>query len=157
MVKKKEFIRDVIGVILVIILIILFGNFMVENKKIIIVAFIFFCINYIIIMRHENKYGKKNFPYKPYKSKKKIKERIWLGLIAGFHYLFFIGSYNHKKYNTQTWYPETIECVFGNISQLIILIAYIFIAVMLSKINLYSSLAFMLIPIITNIISLKRN
>lgn len=156
MVKKSEIIRDILLVIFLILLIILFGNFILENKKIIIISFLFFFINYIIIMLHENKYGKNNFPYKPYKSKKKIGGRIFLGLLAGIHYLFFIGSYNHKKYNTQVHYPETFECFFGNISQLIMLVAYIFIAVELSKINLYISLIFISIPIITNIISLKK-
>ena len=114
-----------------------------------------FGINYIIIFISERKYRQKNFPYKPYKSKKNIGKRILIGLLAGFHYFFFIGSYNHKKYNTQVWYPETIECIFGNISQLIILFMYILVAVKFFEIGIFYSLLFMIIPIITNIISIK--
>lgn len=154
--KKIDFITKTTLFILLILAIALLGNFIMGSLKVAGIAFLFFFVNYAIIMRHEKKYGGKNFPYKPYKSKKKIWERILLGLFAGVFYLFSIGTYNHKKYNTQVWYPETLECFFGNISQLIILIIYIFAAVGLSKINLYLSIAFMLIPIITNVISLKR-
>lgn len=154
--KAKELLRDFILLVLLIGAVILFFNLILENLLALGIAFLFFIINYLIIFIHEIRY-KKNFPYKPYKSKKKIGKRILIGLLAGVHYIFFIWSYNHKKYNTQVNYPETIECVFGNISQVIILIIYLFISASLFKIIKYYSLFFMAIPIITNIINIMIN
>ena len=154
--KIKESLRDFILIIVFIGLLILFSNFILENLVVLGIAFLFFMANYMIIFIHEKKY-KENFPYKPYKSKKKISERILIGFLAGVHYTFFIGSYNHKKYNTQVNYPETIECVFGNISQMIIIIIYLVLSVSLFNIIKYYSLFFMAIPIITNIINIAIN
>ena len=137
-------------------IIIIFNKFVLKNLKILMIIFFFFLMNYIIIIIHERKYSKGNFPYKPYKSKNKLVKKILLGFLAGIHYSFYIGNYNHKKYNTQIWYPETLECFFGNISQLIILILYTIIAFNLLKINWIFSLIFMIIPIITNIISILK-
>ncbi len=154
--KKKniELIRDILLDIIFIVIIIIFINSIVENFKILGLAFLLFCANYLIIVLHERKYKKKNFPYKPYKSKKKISKRILIGMLAGLHYSFFIGNYNHKKYNTQVRYPETIECFFGNVSQMIILLLYLWISVTIFKRIGYYSLLFMVIPIITSITSL---
>ncbi len=153
----KEDLRDILGgIIIFLLLIILFGDFITSNLLFYIIVLLFFFINYGIILFHERKY-KENFPYEPYKSKNNIGKRILIGLWAGAHYLFFIGSYNHKEYNTQVFYPETLECVFGNISQAIIFFAYIFIAINLFELFGYYSLFFMVIPIITNLISLRKH
>ena len=149
----KELIRDIIAIVVFIGLFILFYDFILDNFKPLGIAFSLFFVNYLIIFLHERKY-KKNFPYKPYKSKEKIGRRILIGLLAGIHYLFFIGNYNHKKYNTQTSYPETIECVFGNISQMVILFVYLFISAVLFRIVGYYSFFFMAVPIISNVISI---
>jgi len=154
--NKLYFMREMILLVVFLFVIISFSKFILENSKIILISLLFFIFNYLIIIKHERKYGKNNFPYKPYKSKEKILNRILTGLFAGIHYIFSIGTYDHKKYNTQVWYPETVECFFGNVSQLIILIGYIFIATLLFKINLYFSIFFLIIPIITNIISLRN-
>jgi len=155
--SKIELIREFIFFGVFVMVLIVFFNFILNNLKILGVALLFFLINFLIIFFHEKKYGKKNFPYKSYKSKNKTSKRIFLGLLAGVHYLFFIGSYNHKKYNTQVWYPETIECIFGNISQGIIFLAYIFISVELFKVAHFISVLFMAFPIITNLISLMNS
>ena len=156
----KEYIKEILELVIVIpiffLFIILVEEFVKANLLFFVAIFLLFFINYGIIYLHERKYGRKNFPYKPYKSKKKIWKRILIGLLAGLHYLFFIGSYNHKDYNTQVWYPETIECYFGNISQAIIFSADIFISIKLFEFLGYYSLFFMIIPIITNIISIGR-
>ncbi len=123
---------------------------------VILISSLFFIGNYIIIILDQRKY-KKNFPYTPYKSKKRILLRIGLGLLAGIHFIFFIGTYNHKKYNTQVNTPETLECYFGNVSQLIILIVYIFISYVLFQRIGYYYIAFLILPYITNIISLIYN
>ncbi len=148
---------NLIFVIVIILGIVLFGDFLAKNWLAFFIALLFFFVNYGIIILHERGYGLKNFPYKPYKSKKKVRKRILIGLLAGLHYFFIIGSYDHKKYNTQVWYPETLECFFGNISQLIIFIIYILIGINLFNLGWYYSLAFMIIPIATNIISIWRN
>jgi len=154
--ELKEMARDMfIGVPALILVIYLFGDFFITNSTFSILIFALFFINYVIILLHERKYNK-NFPYKPYKSKKGVIERSFIGLWAGVHYLFFIGTYDHKRYNTQTDYPETLECVFGNISQAILLFVYIFFSIKLFESFDYYSLFFMIIPIITNIISLKK-
>lgn len=145
----------VIGVVMLILLISLFGDFFRANGAFSILLFLLFFVNYGIVLFHEKRY-KKNFPYKPYKSKNNIAKRILIGLLAGFHYIFYIGTYNHKRYNTQVFYPETTECFLGNVSQLIILIVYIFIAIKLFEFFEYYSLIFLIIPIIINLISLKR-
>ena len=126
-----------------------------EQYAILGIPVLFFFANYLLVYWDQRKY-KKNFPYDPYKSKKRFLSRIGLGLLAGFHYLFFIGTYNHKKYNTQVHYPKTLECYFGNISQVIILISYVWISYFLySQIGLYY-LIFLVFPILTNILSLTR-
>lgn len=153
-ISRKGLLSDIIVLIVFILLIILFWDFVISNSHTLSIIYLFFFINYMIVFLHERKYTK-NFPYKPYKSKKEVWKRILIGLLAGLHYLFFIGSYSHKRYNTQTWYPETIECIFGNVSQMIILILYIVIGINLFKIIGYYFLILMVIPIITNIISIK--
>ncbi len=147
------------GILVTIIFVFLFSyfwDFILKYFLFLVIVSLLFFINYGIVVLHEDKY-KKNFPYKPYKSKKNIGERILIGLLAGLHFLFYIGSYDHKKYNTQVFYPETIECVFGNISQFLIWAAFIFIEINLFESFGYYSLFFMIIPIITNIISIIRN
>ena len=156
MISEKELLKEISGLIVFILLIILFWDFIISNSHTLRIIYLLFFINYIIILLHERKY-KKNFPYKPYKSREGICKRILIGLLAGLHYLFFIGSYNHKRYNTQTRYPETIECIFGNVSQIIILILYGLIGINIFKIIGYYSLIFLVIPIITNIISIEIN
>mgnify|MGYP001601631642 CR=1 FL=1 len=152
----KEDLRDIVGGIIIFpLLIILFGEFMIEKPLFFISVFMLFVFNHGIISFHERKY-EHNFPYKQYKSKKNILERALLGLLAGLHYTFFIGTYNHKKYNTQVFYPETLECVFGNISQGAILIGYLFLFAKLFGIMGWYSLFLTIIPIITNLISLKK-
>ncbi len=97
---------------------------------------------------------KVNNPYKRLK-KKNLSERILLGLLAGFHYTFFMGTYSHKYYNTQIWYPETLECIFGNISQVIILDFYLILNVfMIEFLGIYYAIALAVVLIIINIISL---
>ena len=118
-------------------------------------SFLFF-IKDIIIYSHERQY-KKNTPYEKYKIKKGIFVRALTGLLAGLHYFFFIGSYSHRKYNTQVYNPRTLECFFGNISVFLILIVYVFIGIGLFKVMSYYFLILMIIPIITNIISIEIN
>lgn len=153
--KIKEILGDIpLGVVFVMGLIFIMNSF--SNYFGIGIAFLFFLTNYLIIYIHERKY-KKNFPYPKYKSKNKIIRRILLGFVAGFHYLFFIGTYNHKKYNTQVYYPETLECYTGNISEMIILFFYLYVSATLFNIAGYYSLIFMAIPLITNILSMRLN
>jgi hypothetical protein len=154
--KKIGWFGDLVGFGVIILLIILFNDFISHNQLAFLIAFGFIFINYLIIIHHERGYGRKNYSYKPYKSKKKVGERVLVGLLAGLHYLFFIGSYNHKKYNTQVWYPETLECVFGNISQAIIIFIYMAIAINLFKFWGYYSIFFMIIPLITTIVSIQK-
>ncbi len=56
-----------------------------------------------------------NVPYRKKKIKKKILSRIFTGLLVGVHYVHFMFSYNHKKYNTQVDTPKSLECYVGNI------------------------------------------
>ena len=130
--------------------------FIIKNFIPTLISFSIIVAVLIIISIHEYKY-EKNSPYRPHRYKRGLGSRIWIGLIAGVHYLFFIGSYDHKKYNTQVWYPETFECVFGNISELVAMIGYIFISIKLFQIFGYYSIIFMVIPLVTNIASIIKN
>lgn len=152
--EKYDLIIEIILIVLFISIFIFFLPILSTSDNVLAVglAFGFFIINYVIIFLNQRKY-KKNYPFKN-KEKNTIGKKISLGLLAGFHFFFFIGSYSHKKYNTQVWYPETTECFFGNISQIIILILYILIEVYFFNIIRYYSIIFLLIPIITNMISL---
>ncbi|GAJ22526.1 unnamed protein product [marine sediment metagenome] len=62
------------------------------------------------VLWYDSRKYKKNIPYIQIKKKRKNANKFFVGLLAGLHYLFFIGTYNHKKYNTQVEHPETLEC-----------------------------------------------
>jgi|GEM_PF-1541210 len=99
-----------------------------------------------------------NTPYKPSKKKESLISRIILGIKAGFHYSQFIGTYDHKKYNTQVHYPTTLECYIGGIFAIVFEVAYIILALGLKEIFGNFSLIILVIPIITNLISIiKKN
>jgi len=114
----------------------------------------YFILTGLIGFYSERKY-KKNLPYSPSKKKENIIKRIYLGILAGIHYILFIGTYNHKKYNTQVFYPTTLECYLGNLSGLV-MEAIIIILFIIAKFK-FGEIAnlILLIPIITNLISLK--
>jgi len=113
----------------------------------------FLAITGIILLLHERKY-KTNNPFKSSK-KNKLGKRILLGLFAGFHYLFFLGTYSHKYYNTQIWYPETLECIFGNISESILFDILLLLNILIIKfLGIYCAVALAALLIIINIISL---
>lgn len=147
---------DLIFFAIIIIGIIFGGEFFTANWIPVSIALFLFFIKDIIIYSHERQY-KKNTPYEKYKIKKGIFVRALTGLLAGLHYFFFIGSYSHRKYNTQVYNPRTLECFFGNISVFLILIVYVFIGIGLFKVMSYYFLILMIIPIITNIISIEIN
>lgn len=109
---------------------------------------------YIPISFHERKY-KKNQIHKIRKNKYFIKRAI-LGLFAGIHYLFFIGTYSHKKYNTQVFYPESIECWFGNLSQLLVFLIYLLVSIFIFEIISYYVIIIFAIPLIISFYSLKK-
>ena len=90
--EMKDAIIDAIIIVPIFLLLIyLLGDFFVDNRTFSIIVFVLFFINYIIVLLHERKYDK-NFPYKPYKSKESIVKRGLIGLWAGVHYLFSIGT-----------------------------------------------------------------
>lgn len=95
-----------------------------------------------------------NIPYKPNKKKRKLFLRIYLGFTAGIHYVNFIGTYNHKKYNTQVYSPKTLECYLANLSAFLFLIAYIIVSWQLYSNFGSIALSFLAIPIILNSISI---
>lgn len=99
---------------------------------------------------------KSNIPYKK-TNKKGILKRFFMGIIAGLHYSHFIGTYNHKTYNTQVFYPETLECYVGVSFAFLMIVAYIILTFLLkTKIGDYA-IFLLAIPIITNIFSIILN
>ena len=75
------------------------------------IALLLYILSEIFIYyKYEFKKYSKNIPYNPSKKKKSISSRVYLGILGGFHYAHFIGTYNHQKYNTQVFTPETLEC-----------------------------------------------
>jgi hypothetical protein len=122
--------------------------------KIIYLPYITYLLLIILIYRYEVKKYKTNTPYTPSKKKRKTLQRIYLGILAGIHYSHFIGTYNHKKYNTQVFTPKTLECNIGGTLSAIFLAIYPIIAWSSYKIIGAISLLIMLIPIILNLISI---
>ena len=115
--------------------------------------FIFMLLLLFITYIHERKY-KKNNPYAKKKVNKTFYFRFLGSLLAGIHYFFVIGAYNHKKYNTQVYTPETLECYIAGSFAGILLLGYALLSYLI-KIkygNLF--LLILLIPILTNIISI---
>lgn len=123
-------------------------NILFGSTLIIYVGFI------ILFGRIEIKKYKKNTPYIQSKKKKSLLSRIKLGILAGIHYSHFIGTYNHKKYNTQVFTPETLECDIGGSLAAILIIIYPILAYYLQSIYGDIYLFILTIPIITNLISI---
>ncbi len=156
--KIKEGLIEFMRNILLISLIILFFylseiNFMKEKILLLIATGMFFSL-YLPIYLKEKKY-KKNRIHKIRRRESFLKS-VFVGLLAGFHYLFFIGTYNHKKYNTQVFYPESLECWMGNLSQAIIFIIYINFTRFMFPLISYYTIIFLLIPLGINFYSLKK-
>ena len=96
---------------------------------------------------------KENNPYKRRKIKKSVFKRILTGLFAGVHYVHAIFTYNHRKYNTQVFYPETLECYIGMV-WVIILLLYGYMAYLVSLFYGFLFLIVLFILILTNTIAL---
>ncbi len=113
-----------------------------------------YLIAIIFIYRYEFAKYKKNTPYNPAKKKGDYFNRFFLGILGGIHYSHFVGTYSHKKYNTQVFTPETFECdVAGSVAGLLA-IAYPVVAWHLSKAIGIIGFSIMLVPIILNLISI---
>ncbi len=108
----------------------------------------------LFIVFYDCRKYKKNTPYTPLKQKRNFFYRIWIGIRVGFHYLHFIGTYNHKKYNTQVFTPKTLECYVGVSFAAIFWGIYFFSTFYLMSLFGNYSLLILLIPTITNIISI---
>ncbi len=115
-----------------------------------IILFLFF-FSILIIIKECRRYDC-NVPYKMKKIKKNFFSRAFTGLRGGVHYVHFMFTYNHEKYNTQVDTPETLECYFGWFWG-VLLILYGYFSYLIS-INFegYWYLAVFGIPIFTNII-----
>ena len=107
-----------------------------------------------LIYRYEAKKYKRNNPYNSPKKKKRFFHRLKLGILAGIHYSHFVGTYNHKRYNTQVFTPKTFECYLGGSIAGLIIGVYLFLSFYLYlRIGIFGSLI-IFIPIISNIISI---
>ena len=120
-----------------------------------VLAFVIFSAFVCVFISKDSKKYKKNNPYAPIKNKN-LFYRILLGLMAGIHYFHFVGTYNHKKYNTQVFTPETLECYLGVFFATILWVVYLALVWYLKDAVGMFSLSILLIPIITNIISFIR-
>ena len=152
---KTQILSDIVFFLLGFLFIILLFFLKIDIKNLLVyigIPFLFFLINFFLIHLTEQEFTE-NYPFKN-KKKRSSLEKFNLGMIAGFHYLFFIGTYSHKKYNTQVFYPETTECYWGNVSQLLILVLYIALAIWFYLLVGAYYILFLIIPIVTNIISL---
>ena len=149
-----EAIRSLIFISLIILFFYITKINLVENKVSLLIGFFMFFALYLPIYLNEKKY-EKNRLHKIRKNKPFIKRSI-LGLLAGIHYLFFIGTYSHKKYNTQVFYPESIECWFGNLSQLLVFLIYLLVSIFIFKILSYYVVIVFAIPLIISFYSLTK-
>ena len=124
------------------------------------IHYIFYGIYFIFIVliyRYEFRKYKKNTPYNPAKKKGDFFNRFFLGILGGIHYSHFVGTYSHKKYNTQVFTPETFECFIAGSVAGLFLIGYPIVAWYLSKIIGIIGFSIMLIPIILNLISISKD
>ncbi len=111
----------------------------------------------ILIYRYEFTRYKKNIPYNRVKKKNNFFNRFFLGILGGIHYSHFVGTYSHKKYNTQVFTPKTLECdVAGSVAALFIA-GYPVVAWYLSQTIGIIGFSVMLIPIILNFISIYND
>jgi len=122
-----------------------------EDLAYILAFIVFSAFLYVFISKDSKKY-KKNSPH-PFVKNKKFFQRVLLGLMAGIHYFHFVGTYSHKKYNTQVFTPETLECHIGVYFATILWIVYLVLVWHFKSLIGFYSLFILLIPIITNIIS----
>jgi CDP-diglyceride synthetase len=124
---------------------------MIELQQI---PFWIYIIFMFFIIRIEFKKYSKNIPYKESKKEKNISKRILKGILAGIHYSHFIGTYDHKRYNTQVFTPKTLECYIGGSLAALVLFVYPILAFNLS--NNFSPiwLVLLVIPVASNIISI---
>ena len=107
------------------------------------------------IYLYESKKYKKNIPYTSPKKKNNLFYRLSLGLLAGVHYSHFVGTYNHKKYNTQVFFPTTLECnIGGSLAGIILFILYPFLSLYLSQLVGLFGFLILLVPIVLNLISI---
>ncbi|MFW5846616.1 MAG: hypothetical protein ACOCUU_00510 [Nanoarchaeota archaeon] len=111
----------------------------------------------IFIYRYEFIKYKKNTPYNPAKKKDNFFKRFFLGIFGGVHYAHFVGTYSHKKYNTQVFTPETFECfVAGSVAGLFLL-GYPIVAWHFYQAIGITGFSIMLIPIILNLIGISKD
>ena len=154
----KNGITEFVMVVMAILIVMFFFDFVGAETGTFAVAsgaLFLYLVNFAVIFSQERKY-EHNQPYKPYKSRKSFLSRAITGFVGGFNYFFYIGGYNHKKYNTQVWYPVTMESLFGSLAEFIMMLAYFILATKLYSSLGYYTLLIFLIPIVTNIISIIR-
>jgi len=141
-------------IILLGVIIILVISFIRKENLGVIISFLVL-LSLIIILKENHRYTC-NTPYKIKKNKKSFFERALIGLLAGIHYVHFMFSYSHEKYNTQVDSPTTVECYFGWF-WMVLLILYGFISYL---ININFEGNWYLIPLVillfTNLIDFFR-
>ena len=111
----------------------------------------------ILIYRYEFAKYNKNIPYNPAKKKKNIIQRFILGILGGIHYSHFVGTYSHKKYNTQVFTPTTFECFVAGLLAGSIIFGYPIVAGYLFQSFGIIGFSIMLIPIILNLVSISKD
>ncbi len=111
----------------------------------------------ILTSLYETKKYNKNVPYKIVKKEEDYSSRIILGILAGIHYSHFIGTYNHKKYNTQVFTPETLECYVGGGLAGLFYFGYPVVSWYLFKAFGLIGFSILLVPIILNLISILKD
>jgi hypothetical protein len=157
----KERVRKLINLFIIILLFILFViTFFdyIKSNAFVLFPIIFFnsTLVYIITELDTQKY-KKNNPYVERKVKKSFLSRIFISFFAGLHYTHAIFTYNHKKYNTQVFYPKTFECYLGVTFAILIIFLYSFLAYLVSLFLGWKFIFILLIPVLTNLISFILN
>ncbi len=124
------------------------------------IYYIFYAIYFIsviFIYRYEFGKYKKNTPYNFVKKRGNLINRFFLGIFGGIHYAHFIGTYNHKKYNTQVFTPKIFECfVAGGVAGLFLIGYPISVWYLFQAIGIIG-FSIMFIPIILNIISISED
>ena len=149
--KRRELI--LYSSLFVLFFVLFFLSFFIEKIKKDSFTIVMFVVCFVLLIGIKESFQyNKNIPYQKTKGKKNFIKRIFIGLLAGLHYSHMIFTYNHKKYNTQVFYPETIECYFG-LSWAVFLCLYGLVAYLVSSnFEGYWYFLVLIFPVITNII-----
>lgn len=148
---KRDNLKFIIQIISLFVLLFVIFSFIVKNEELLAIVFFLIFFVLVIAIKEDRRYDC-NVPYKMKKIKKSFFQRALTGLAGGVHYVHFMFTYNHEKYNTQVDTPDTLECYFGWFWGVLIFMYGYFSYLVSVNFEGYWYLIVLAIPIFTNVI-----